>query len=311
MNKLFISDICNGGVKGHAKYDFVDVDVRHDNLLFIDPVKLELAEDEWSVNASNVVNNYFGAFYSAYANNDRNRILELLSHAHEVNATCLGYGTRVNGKGNTELGLLQKFEPIGHLIKSITTMSKPEDLKVFLPGFAEDGLSDMLTNILHDQLNEFTVREMKKYGMETEKRLSFWTWSCRDGKWIPVTRPSVLVNGKELLLVPKWIVRKQYLVSTDQFFKRIILERMREEGNYYHEDGKPMTKKEIMKLKRFSGEHWLYKETIDYTSENNDALEEYHKQLPLFYEDDIADVDEYLDRILCDTEHAGVTGVAR
>ena len=38
-----------------------------------------------------------------------------------------------------------------------------------------------------------------------------------------------------------------------------------------------------MKAKRFSGEHWQYDESVSYTKKNNDALDEYHKKLPIFY----------------------------
>ena len=77
----------------------------------------------------------------------------------------------------------------------------------------------------------------------------------------------------ELLLVPKQIVRKKYLFSTSQYFSRIILERIRENGGYMDGD-KPISKKEIIKAKRFSGEHWQYDESVSYTKKNNDALDE-------------------------------------
>lgn len=39
--KKFVSDICNKKIKGHSNYDFADVAVNSDNLLFIDPVLIE------------------------------------------------------------------------------------------------------------------------------------------------------------------------------------------------------------------------------------------------------------------------------
>ena len=81
----------------------------------------------------------------------------LLSHAGEQNATRLGYGNGDNGKGNTADGLLEIFQPLEQLISSIRTIGKAEDLPLLIPGFAEDGMSDLLTNILHECLNEFTT----------------------------------------------------------------------------------------------------------------------------------------------------------
>ena len=103
------------------------------------------------------------------------------------------------------------------------------------------------------------------------------------GEWKKVDKPVCFVNGKELLLVPKNIVRKNYLFGVSQYFTRIILERMLDEGGYRDADGKAIPKKEIVKSKRYSGEHWQYDETIKYTVENNDALDEYHRKLPGFY----------------------------
>ena len=46
---------------------------------------------------------------------------------------------------------------------------------------------------------------------------------------------------------------------------------------------KPIPKKEIVKAKRYSGEHWQYDEAVSYTKKDNDALNEYHHKLPVFY----------------------------
>ena len=72
------------------------------------------------------------------------------------------------------------------------------------------------------------------------------------------------------------------MFSTGQFFSRIILERIREEGGYYY-NGKPLPKKDVLKSLRFSGDHWLYDKVIEFTTVNNDALSEYHQKLPAFY----------------------------
>ena len=94
-------------------------------------------------------------------------------HAREQNATHLGYGSGNNGKGNTAKGVLDLFKPLEHLITKIPIIKKEVDLVVLLPGFAEDGLSDLLTNILHKHLNDYTLEQMKKYGMKSVKMKKF------------------------------------------------------------------------------------------------------------------------------------------
>lgn len=278
----FISDYFNNGLKGHYNYNFVDVAVNDDNLLFIDPVLIELAKDQWCNDANATIQSFFDEFYEAYRNNDVQRKIVLLSHAGEQNGTRLGYGQGDNGKGNTAKGLLDIFMPLENLLNKISTIRKAEDLPVLIPDFAEDGLSDLITNILHDHLNGFTMQQMKQYGIESNGLANFWTWSQTKGDWIRVERASYYIEGQEVLLVPKQIVRKKYLFSTNQYFNRIILEHMREEGG--HMDGKkPIPKKDVVKAKRFSGEHWQYRESVSYTSKNNNVLEEYHDKLSSFY----------------------------
>lgn len=281
--KRFISDEWKLNQKGHEKYKFVDVAVNDDNLLFLDPCLIEQGTDEWSKKAGKHIKSYFDSLFEAYLHGNGNDKKRLLSHAGEQNATKLGYGNGDNGKGNTEDGLLEIFLPLEKLIDEIKTIGKPQDLPVFIPGFAEDGLSDLLTNILHECLNEFTLEQMKEYGIESNGVVEFYSWDLQGNDWKKITKPAYLVNGKELLLVPKNIVRKNFLFGVNQYFMRIILERIMDEGGYRDADGQSIPKKEILKSKRYSGEHWQYDEVIKYTASNNDALEEYHQKLPAFY----------------------------
>ncbi|MFR0799860.1 MAG: hypothetical protein ACLSHX_02080 [Suilimivivens sp.] len=253
MKKEYISDVWQLKQKGHENFEFIDATVNDDNL------------------------------FKAYNTCNRQAMRCLLSHAGKQNATRLGYGNDDNGKGNTADGLLEIFQPLEQLISSIKTIGKAEDLPLLIPGFAEDGMSDLLTNILHECLNEFTMVQMHKYDIQSNGTKMFYTWDMHAGEWKKVEKPVYFVNGKELLLVPKNIVRKNYLFGMSQYFTRIILERMIDEGGYRRTDGKAIPKKEIVKSKRYSSEHWQYDEAIKYTVENNDVLDEYHRKLPGFY----------------------------
>ncbi len=283
IEKIFISDVWNLKYRGHDNYDFIDVAVNDDTPLFIDPCLIESRRDEWSIKADRIMKSYFNKLFSAYEVGDKAVISDLLSHANEQNGTRLGYGKGYNGKGNTATGLLKIFSPLEELIHAIKTIGKPQDLSVLLTGFAEDGMSDLLTNIFHECLNEFTIKEMEKHDINTNGNAEFYTWDMQDQKWKKVRRPVYLIEKKELLLVPKNIVRKNYLFGVNQYFNRIILERMIDEGGYRDADGKAIPKKEIVKSKRYTGEHWQYTEVINYSVHYNDALDEYHRKLPAFY----------------------------
>lgn len=299
MVDRYISDEWKLAQKGHSLYDFIDIKVNDDNLLFLDPSLIEGLDNQWGKAAVEVMQSFFDNLFESYIKGDKKRKTELLAHAGEQNATKLGYGNGYNGKGNTANGLLNVFIPLERLVNEITTINKPQDLPVLIPGFAEDGMSDLLTNVLHLELSDFTALQMKKYGVEENGDVSFHTWSKANNEWILIKRPGYLVNGKEILLVPKNIVRKNYLFGTGQYFTRIIVERIREDGGYYDNDGKAIPKKDIVKSFRFSGEHWMYNKVIQYTKEHNDALLEYHKRIPLFYnENGYSMSDEELDEVV-------------
>jgi len=298
MQKYYVSDYWNNGIKGHQNYDFADVAVNDDNLLFIDPLLIELRNDSWSREANALIKSFFDEFYKAYREDNLFKKKMLLSHAGELNGTRFGYGRGDNGKGNTVNGLLEVFNSLDQLISGIPTMNKAEDLPILIPNFAEDGLSDLLTNILHEHINMFTLQQMKKYGVKSNEVLAFWTWNRNVSCWEKVEKPSYCIDGRELLVVPKNIIRKNYLFSTSQYFSRIIIERIREDGGYMDGD-KPIPKKEIVKAKRFSGKHWKYDETVSYTKKHNDALDEYHQKLPYFYtENGLSIEDEKLDELI-------------
>ena len=60
--KKYVSDYLNKGVKGHFNYDFVDVIVNDDNLLFIDPMLICSV-----VNKKDTISNDFLAETNSYA----------------------------------------------------------------------------------------------------------------------------------------------------------------------------------------------------------------------------------------------------
>lgn len=213
MNYKFISDEWKLKSKGHSNFDFVDVAINSDNRLFIDPCLIEMTGSIWSQKAIKKIDSYMNELVSAYLHKDEKKKKVLLMNAREQNATKLGYGNGYNGKGNTVDGLLDDFRPLEELVKAIRSVSQLQDITVLLPGFAEDGLSDWITNILHLELSEFTDEQMKKYEIKSNGEVKFSYWNNEELKWKTISKPGYLINGKEILLVPKNIVRKKYLFS--------------------------------------------------------------------------------------------------
>lgn len=297
MIKKYITEEWNLKRKRHKYYDFLNVAINSDNLLFIDPCLVELLGNSWSQKAMKKIDSYMGELVRAYTSNDAARKIELLKCAQEQNATKLGYGNGVNGKGNTADGLLADFQPLEKLMSKIASINCVQDITVLLPGFAEDGLSDLLTNILHLELSEYTDMQMQKHGIKSNGEVEFMYWDDKDLQWKRKKKCGCLLKGKEFLLVPKKIVRKGYLFNTGSYFSKVILENMRDE--YTDDKGNQISKNDVIKAKRYSADHWMYKEVVQYTEKDNDALNIYHnKMLGYYIQNGGAMKDEELDEAI-------------
>lgn len=174
--KKHISELLNYGRTGHSHFEFVDINVLDDQALFIDPCLIETQRGPWNNNATKLLDNFFNKFHEAYRNDDTLKKLELLSSAREINFTKLGYGKGDNGHGNTAEGLLVTFKNLVSLTVNIPSITKEMDLPVTISGFNEDGLSDMITNILHLQLNEFTLEQLAIANVKPNSEDTFNTW---------------------------------------------------------------------------------------------------------------------------------------
>lgn len=271
-----ISEILGLGCKGHVNFNFVDISPSCDTRLFIDPCLIDRAQDQWSQGASALLQAFMDCLVIAFRDKTDDRRL-LLEHAKEQNATKLGYGNGNNGKGKTPLGLYESLRGLTDLIQRIPTIKKASDLKVFVQKFGEDNMSDLITNILHLQLNEFTLNELARWGKEPNGEMSFWTWDMVSKKWTLVKKPCFTYNGNEILLVPKWIVRKNYLFSVHQYMYTVVFDRMREAG---YEN---WSKRDIWLNIPHTSDDWEYRFALSRTFEDPSLLARYHERIPKHY----------------------------
>jgi len=121
--------------------------------LFLDPCLLDIAVGDWSVPARKAWYSFIGEFYRLHENNasefEKRR---LLRHVREVNAARLGYGKNgLNGKGNTPDGMMKVFEGLPNLLKEVK-MSHSIDLTIFIKNFAEDRMTDLISNVVFKEL---------------------------------------------------------------------------------------------------------------------------------------------------------------
>lgn len=289
--KLHVSSLLGIQNPRHSLFDFVDVNISGDQKLFIDPCLVSLCKDSWCKESSRIINDFFDEFYGAYKLDDYKKKYYLLSHSGEVNYTKLGYGNGRNGHGNTAEGLIRDFKPLEEFIKKIPTIGSVIDVPLLVLGFNEDGLSDMLTNIIHNQLNKYTLAQLDKYNIKPNANDTFYAWDADKSSWNLISEPCYkytnMKNEEEkLLLTPKRIVRKKYLFKADHFLKRVILEREKKATATKNSKGKSIygvTKKELEERIEKNGENWKYDYVVDKIIKKPMLLQEYHDALDGFY----------------------------
>ncbi|MBQ6950375.1 MAG: hypothetical protein IJN44_02655 [Clostridia bacterium] len=274
--KMYISTYL-GVPRGHKNFDFVDITTNTDTELFIDPCLIEFGKDRFSQEAAMTFSDFADRLYREMRAS-RWRGSSIFDEAHEVHETRLGYGNGHNGKGKTPQGMRNSLNELCRLVKDIPTISCIQDIPVFVKDFAEDCMSDLLTNILRRLLSQFTAEQMEHYGCNPDGYHTIRYWDCECHDWALSQEPYWLVNGRKVLLVPKRWVRKNFLFKAHQYLFVVILERLKEEPAFLD-----LPKQVIWKNIERNSPHWEYDKVKAYTRENPEALEEYHQRMPLYY----------------------------
>lgn len=266
-----------GIARGHFNISFVDVCTDDDTKLFIDPCLIELRKDDRSREAATLIADFEDTLY-AEMRSGRWDSTHVFDEAHEIHDTKLGYGNGQNGKGKTSDGMRESLNRLCLLANRIPEISRIQDMSVFVEDFAEDCMSDLLTNILHRVLCEFTAEQMKLYGVEPAGVYQVKSWSCADHGWMSSKQPYWLINGRRILLVPKYWVRKGFLFKAHQYLYGVIIERMRNEYGY-----NGLSKRDIWHNMERNKKHWEYDSVVEFTQKNPDALYEYHGRMLRYY----------------------------
>ncbi|WIV11110.1 hypothetical protein [Proteiniborus sp. MB09-C3] len=200
--------------------------------------------------------------------------------------------------------MIKDFKELEKLIRDIDSISNVIDLPVLINGFNEDGLSDMLTNIIHKQLNDYTLEQISLYDKCPNSEDEFYTWDVSSKTWVLIKEPCYEYEGKKILLTPKRIVRKRYVFSADHFLKRVILEREKNKSAQINEKGKTVyttTKKELINKIEKKNKHWRYEYVVERSKKEPQLLDEYHATIKSLYIDKKLDDDE-LDKLIYQKE---------
>jgi hypothetical protein len=208
---------------GQPALDSVDVDVRRDSALFVDPRALLLLPTPWGEESVSLVQSYFAAVLDAIHAGDHTAARRLLSELHEPNDTRLGLSAgRAQGHALGEELAARAFEALSRseAVRS-RLLSDLEDTILLIEGIGPDLISDIATNVIRQPLIHYTHDAAEDLGIALVSGVASGPmWDPGAGRWIADFVELPVADGRRLLLVPKAIVRKRMDYDADEYFQR-------------------------------------------------------------------------------------------
>lgn len=299
---MLISKQLKLNIGGHKDISFVDISLNNDTKLFVDPYLIETNNDILSRKASKTISSFFSYMFYLHEDYDKNKkeIGKIFSNCHEINDTKLGYGNGKNGKGKTKEGLIKYFSNLPKLLDNSIPVNKELDILYFFGGVAEDCISDIITNIIFDILNEFTIEQVKKWGVEEllQDNIEYSYWDSDNKTWLKKARPRLIIRETPILLVPKQFVCKKFCYNADHYFRHKVAEYLIEIETVIEDDGTKIKilKKDIYKRLKSQG---IDKKEISFkiTRDNPKLLVDYQNNMYYYYRDRQMS-DEELDKLI-------------
>lgn len=285
-----------------AELDFVDVDVTTDNRLYLDPYAIQIRDDEWSASCGDHIRSFFNEVLDALRSDNVRRAEHLLGNLHEPNETFLGESSGPpSGRGVGQ----GKANDLAHALRrsrafNTGLLSDISEAELFIKGVGPDTISDLTTNILRGKLAEYTKDQCNLHGIPTQKIGSLGPrWSIEITDWRSEYYDIPLVNGRPVLLVPKFSVRRDLSINSQEFWNHHMIAYLRQEYLDSRSalvqtlrDGTPYVTKKSVKAR-----HPLIKDELaSFVQQHPDVLETYKRlkgaKGPLRSRDFEADFDE-------------------
>lgn len=203
--------------------EIVQLRFRHDNKLFIDPYLIKETESELLARAKKKIEIFFDLFFKCIEQNDIEKAQMLGKYLHEINATKLGYGAEKNssgGKGFCQKDLLHIFN---EAIKIRDYIEDMIDVLIFTQNVGPDKVSDLTTNIIYEELLEYTTYIIDKYGLEIDfKKKNKWIFNLENKSWEKKKVLIPFIDEEEILFLPESIVSSRQIFSYEKVYRNLV-----------------------------------------------------------------------------------------
>ena len=213
-----------------ATLDFLDVDIYNDIKLYIDPYAFELIPSEFSDRCKFYIQNYFDTLINYITIGDIDSARKILLELREPNETHLGMSKEESkGRGlgpflaSQILDSLQESEAIKTgLLQSI------EESALLVPGVSYDIISDIVTNIIRQELISYTQDMAELYNIPLEDNVNSGPlWNTDTKQWYSKLVSLPKTDKGILILIPKAIIRKRTNYDIDEYYNYYVLDFLR------------------------------------------------------------------------------------
>lgn len=225
MAKKRVSEYFKLG-RSQASLDFVDVDIRRDAALFVDPRALRLIPDQWTDECVALVRDFFHHVLQEIKAGRNERARELLAALKEPNEVHLGF-SKAHSRG-TALGPDSAEDVWQALSESEAVQSglleDLEDTILMVENISSDRVSDITINLIRGPLIRYTQAQAQLHGIPLEDGVDsgpLWDPDAHD--WYQEFVQLPVTPAGRLLLVPKAIVRSEMSYSHGEYFRHFVL----------------------------------------------------------------------------------------
>ena len=202
--------------------EFVDIDLKDDTQLFIDPF---LVIEKMGEEFTSCISDCYGSLIDYIVKGDYKNAKEIIEEFHEYKYIHLGYGSKnINGKGLGKGYSKKLFESLKNnkYLEDIKELRELENITLAIEGVDKDRVSDVTAQIISLPLIDFTEKVCKKYKLPT-KDAYIQIWDIPTKRWLEHECSLPYYNDEALILVPKKIVSKSLTVTKKNFYYKVII----------------------------------------------------------------------------------------
>ena len=213
--------------RSQYELDFVDIPVNNGDIpLFIDPYAISKRNDYWSIDCHNAIVEFFQGVIDEIRQGNEAQAKIMLSGLREPNQTRLGLSKGETPRGRGVGG--EQAEDLYNALADSTAVKTGflkdlEECELLIEGIGRDKISDISTNIIRQNLIEYTQDQCELWDIKTMSVPSGPLWNSKDKKWTDEYVKLPVCNDRCVILIPKAIARFTIEFNHQEYYQHFVL----------------------------------------------------------------------------------------